>query len=274
MTAGACQSGDGASANRLRIGTLEAGIGAITATILRCHDRGTTLSATLSAFTVEADGTAVALVATDPVAVSGSTVTLTMTYDEALDSNCVPGTSAFEVKVTSWRSPGTGLREVIAGLANDQLHAFEVRVVNARGPGDEARASATPIKADLTPPALRSARVENATLQLQYDEPLDGNALPPSSAFTVSVDGSAVRVSGVTVTGAKVLLRLASETNPGTAVTVPYVGADSSSGQQALRLGVKLTSGPYAEAGFEFGRRMTPLKAPEHAVELRGSIRW
>ena len=47
VTAGVGQSGDGAGANRLRIGTLEVGIGAITATIFPCHDRGTTLSATL-----------------------------------------------------------------------------------------------------------------------------------------------------------------------------------------------------------------------------------
>ena len=50
----------------------------------------------------------------------------------------------------------------------------------------------------------------------------------------------------------------------------PYLGADSGSGQQALRLGVRLASGP----NLEFAHRMTPLKASTQTAELRGSIRW
>ena len=124
---------------------------------------------------------------------------------------------------TSWRSAGTALREVIAGLANDQRHAFEVRAVNSEGAGAAARATATPIEADLTPPELQSARVENATLQLQYDEPLDTGAVPPGSAFRVVEDGARrLRVSNVRVSGAKALLTLAEEAKPGTTVTVSY----------------------------------------------------
>ena len=124
---------------------------------------------------------------------------------------------------TSWRSAGTALREVIAGLANDQRHAFEVRAVNSEGAGAAARATATPIEADLTPPALQRARVENATLQLEYDEPLDTGAVPPGSAFRVVEDGARrLRVSNVRVSGAKALLTLAEEAKPGTTVTVSY----------------------------------------------------
>ena len=51
------------------------------------------------------------------------------------------------------------LRYVVTGLVNDRPYAFEVRAVNAQGPGDAADATATPIEADLTPPALARARV-------------------------------------------------------------------------------------------------------------------
>ena len=62
----------------------------------------------------------------------------------------------------------------------------------------------------------------------------------------------------------------------------PYAGIDTSGGRQALRLGVKLASGDNAEAGLEVGRldsgraggRADGIEGPEHAVQLRGSIRW
>ena len=60
----------------------------------------------------------------------------------------------------------------------------------------------------------------------------------------------------------------------GRALWTPYVGANADGGQRALRLGVKLSSGPNVEAGLEIGRRLAPLKAPEHAIRLGVSMRW
>ena len=60
----------------------------------------------------------------------------------------------------------------------------------------------------------------------------------------------------------------------GGALWAPYVGADVVDGEQALRLGVKLSAGPNLEAGLEFGRRRTPLNAPEHAIRFEGAFRW
>ncbi len=58
----------------------------------------------------------------------------------------------------------------------------------------------------------------------------------------------------------------------------PYAAIDTSGGRQALRLGVKLALGDNAEAGLEVGRRDSGradgVEGPEHAVQLRGSIRW
>ena len=66
------------------------------------------------------------------------------------------------------------------------------------------------------------------------------------------------------------------------ALWTPYAGIDTSGGRQALRLGVKLASGDNAEAGLEVGRldsglasgRADGIAGPDHAVQLRGSIRW
>ena len=64
----------------------------------------------------------------------------------------------------------------------------------------------------------------------------------------------------------------------GRVLWVPYVGADAGDAKQALRLGVKLTSGPNVEAGLEFGRRdggaHAAGQAPDRAMQLRWRLRW
>ena len=67
------------------------------------------------------------------------------------------------------------------------------------------------------------------------------------------------------------------------ALWVPFLGVETAGGgAQSLRLGVRLASGANVEMGLEFGRRdngrdsglANGLEGPEHAVQLRGSIRW
>ncbi len=60
----------------------------------------------------------------------------------------------------------------------------------------------------------------------------------------------------------------------GRALWVPFVGAESSAGQQAYRMGVKLTSGANLEAGLELGRRTDARGVAEDAIQLQGSVRW
>ena len=61
----------------------------------------------------------------------------------------------------------------------------------------------------------------------------------------------------------------------GRGLWVPYIGADAAEdGQQVLRLGLKLTSGPNAQAGLEFGRRDQAQGGPQRAIELNGSVRF
>ena len=65
----------------------------------------------------------------------------------------------------------------------------------------------------------------------------------------------------------------------GRGLWVPFIAAESDqSGNQALRLGVKLTAGPNVDAGLEIGRRGNTDPAagqrPESAMQLRWALRW
>ena len=74
----------------------------------------------------------------------------------------------------------------------------------------------------------------------------------------------------------QVELRYGFDGRKGHARWEPYVGVESGDGSsRALRLGVTLTSGRGLDAGLELGRRQgLPGADPEHAVQLRGELRW
>ena len=57
---------------------------------------------------------------------------------------------------------------------------------------------------------------------------------------------------------------------------VPFIAAQAADGGgQALRTGLKLTSGPDFEVGLELGRRQgRPGADPEHTVQLHGRLHW
>ena len=62
----------------------------------------------------------------------------------------------------------------------------------------------------------------------------------------------------------------------GRARWAPYLGVASGGGsRQALRLGVTLTAGRRLDAGLELGQRQgAPGADPEHAAQLRATLRW
>ena len=61
-----------------------------------------------------------------------------------------------------------------------------------------------------TPPTLSTATVDGMLLVLTYDETLDSASVPPSSAYSVSVNsGAGANPSGVAVDGKTVTLTLA-----------------------------------------------------------------
>ena len=74
-------------------------------------------------------------------------------------------------------------------------------------------------------PVLQSATVNGTALVLSYDETLDADSVPASSAFTVKVDGTVANLDAtnpVAVAGSAVTLTLSSAVSDGDEVTVSY----------------------------------------------------
>ena len=75
---------------------------------------------------------------------------------------------------------------------------------------------------DATAPTLSTATVNGSSLVLTYNETLDTNSVPATSAFAVSAGGSSVTVSSVSVSGSAVTLTLASAVTHGQTVSLNY----------------------------------------------------
>lgn len=71
-------------------------------------------------------------------------------------------------------------------------------------------------------PELVEASVTGNSLLLTYDEPLSETALPDTSDFTVTVDGTTVPVTSISVSGTGVTLTLGVPVAPGAAVQLAY----------------------------------------------------
>ena len=97
-----------------------------------------------------------------------------------------------------------------AGAIVMDIHASAVTTANATEAVDQAA------------PQLQSASVDGHTLTLAYDEELDLTSSPPSSAFTVNVNGSSRPLVSVGVGQSSVLLSLSTPVEAGDTVTVDY----------------------------------------------------
>jgi len=76
---------------------------------------------------------------------------------------------------------------------------------------------------DRTPPRLVSAAASGNKIVLTYDEGLHPDQVPPTSSFSVLVNGSPVSVTAVSLSNQSVELTLASSLTNGQTVTLTYV---------------------------------------------------
>ena len=107
--------------------------------------------------------------------------------------------------------PNSGPRTTsytVGSLTSGTVYTFEVQAKNGVGYGQAASASATPATTETVAPALAMAFTTNEDLRLLFDEVLDNDSVPGSSAFTVNVDGESSDVIHVAVDGAKRTVRL------------------------------------------------------------------
>ena len=116
------------------------------------------------------------------------------------------------VKVTS---------HVITGLTD--WTEYTVRVIARSGDANStpsAEVTATP--RETVPPASTAAAVDAGALTLTYDEDLDTDITPPTSAFAVNVNGWPRSIDSVSVSGTTVMLTLATAVEASDTVTVSY----------------------------------------------------
>lgn len=187
------------------------------------------------------DTTAPVLITTGASAptVSANGTTLTLTYSEAVSST-LPSSSNFVIYVNgspvtvSSVARGTDTSTIVVTLANPigKQPGFTV-TANVPVVSDLSSNSSTASTAvavtnnstqDQTPPTLTSASIgtSGTTLTLFYNESLNTSNKPAGSAFVVTVGGSPVSVSSVTVNGSTASLGLGVTVNAGQVVTVAY----------------------------------------------------
>ena len=160
-------------------------------------------------------------------------------------------------------------RELPGAIVMD-IHASAVTTANATETVDQAA------------PQLQSASVDGHTLTLAYDEELDLTSSPPSSAFTVNVNGEERPLVSVGVGQSSVLLSLSTPVEAGDTVTVDYTvptgesegkvkdpagnAASSFTGQQVTNDTASSGGSGGGESGEADPPAAVPLTATAHGV--------
>ena len=123
--------------------------------------------------------------------------------------------------------------QTISGLTNDVSHTVQVLAYNHNGDGVAAETTVTPTATDTTAPVLLLAPFERYWVRLIWSEALDESSVPPSTAFTVTVNGVS-RDGNVEVNGNVVSLGGSGGVNSTDVLTVSYT-APTGSGAKPLR---------------------------------------
>ena len=151
---------------------------------------------------------------TGPASDGGSAVTgYRVQWKEAADS--------WDTAADVSEAAATETSHTTTGLTDGTEYSVRVLAINDVGesaPSEDG--NGTP--RETVPPELSGASVDGATLTLTFNEALDGNSAPPTTAFTVTVNGNVRAVDSVDVSGSSVTLMLASAVTPQDTVTVSY----------------------------------------------------
>ena len=160
------------------------------------------------------DSTSLAVSWTVPASDGGSAITgYKVQWKEAADS--------WDTSEDVSEAAATGTSHTITGLTGGTEYSVRVLAVNDGGESPPSEdGSGTP--RETVPPELSAASVDGATLTLTFNEALDENSEPATTAFTVTVSGNVRGVDSVEVTGSAVTLTLASAVTSQDTVTVSY----------------------------------------------------
>ena len=126
----------------------------------------------------------------------------------------------------------TGTSHTITGLTDGVEYTARVIATTDNAESEPSgEVLATP--RETTPPELSSASVDGATLTLTFNEALDTDTIPHTSAFAVTAAGSGLGVDTVAVSASAVTLTLMTAVAAGEVVTVDYT---ASAGESESRL--------------------------------------
>ena len=169
------------------------------------------------------------------------TKTLILHYNKALDTGSTPATTDFTVSVAGTaQTPsavsvsGTSVTLTLSTAATSGQAVTVSYTVPSTNPiqdlggndaADLSSQTVTNVTGDTTVPSLlttNGATVDGKILKLNYNEALDTTSTPATSAFTVSVAGTAQTPSAVSVSGTSVTLTLSSAVKSTQTVTVTY----------------------------------------------------
>ena len=125
------------------------------------------------------------------------------------------------------------LQHAINGLTNDESHSIRVLAYNHNGDGAAAEVTAAPTATDTTVPVLLLARLDYVWVQLIWNEALDESSVPPSTAFTLNVNGRSTNPS-VSIRGNVVTLTPGGVTSAVDSLTVSYT-VPTGSGEMPLK---------------------------------------
>ena len=167
------------------------------------------------------DSTSLAVTWTEPASDGGSAITgYKVQWKEAADSWDTPADVS--------EAAATGTSHTITGLTGGTEYSVRVLAINDAGESLTSEdGSGTP--RETVPPELSAASVDGRTLTLAFNEALDENSEPATTAFTVTVSGNVRAVESVDVSGSAVTLTLASAVTSQDTVTVSYTVPASAS---------------------------------------------
>ncbi len=196
---------------------------------------GTHLNATLSS-----DPTATGTITNDDVLEQVTGVTPTVASAKlTINWTAVAGAGGYKVQWKSGTedysnsatpsrqatiSSGATTSHELTSLTNGTTYTIRVAATHSAAADGawSSEVSATPFETDTTAPTLTLATVNGASLVLTYDEDLDDNSTPAASDFSVSVAGSSVAVSNVSISGKEVALTLATGAEYDDTVSLSY----------------------------------------------------
>ena len=151
---------------------------------------------------------------TGPASDGGSAVTgYKVQWKEAADS--------WDTAADVSEATATETSHTITGLTDGTEYSVRVVAINDVGESPPSEdGNGTP--RETVPPELSRASVDGAAMTLTFNEALDGNSVPPTTAFTVTVNGNVRAVDSVDVSGSAVTLTLASAVMSQDTVKVSY----------------------------------------------------